>query len=182
MILFLYGFRNAGKTTLGKKLAVRLKLPFFDTDALLEKREKKSVREIYLESADFALKERKVILSLKEGIVSLGAQTILDQQNQKILKELGFLFFLDTEKEVLKKRFLENPPGYVDQKDLGSSFEKLYTERVPIYEQLWQATLSGKSFALRPGVSPTEKQLASSLMAALQDLGYLKSTLIKSSL
>ena len=44
----LVGFMGSGKSTLAKLLASKLLIPFFDTDAEIEKREKDSIHEIFL--------------------------------------------------------------------------------------------------------------------------------------
>ena len=46
--LFLVGYMGCGKSTLGRKLARRLGVPFADTDALVERREGASVADVFL--------------------------------------------------------------------------------------------------------------------------------------
>ena len=45
--LFLVGYMGCGKSTLGRKLARRLGIPYADTDALVEEREGASVSDVF---------------------------------------------------------------------------------------------------------------------------------------
>lgn len=45
--IFLVGYMGCGKSTLGRKLARRLSVPFFDTDSVVEEREGASVCDIF---------------------------------------------------------------------------------------------------------------------------------------
>ena len=61
--LFLVGYMGCGKSTLGRKLARRLGVPFADTDALVERREGASVADVfrYEGEACFRRIEREVL-------------------------------------------------------------------------------------------------------------------------
>ena len=57
--IVLIGYRCTGKTSLGKRLALRLGLPFIDTDTLGEQRAGKTIREIVAESGWAFFRERE---------------------------------------------------------------------------------------------------------------------------
>ena len=63
MRYFIIGYKNCGKTTIGKKLASRLNMEFIDLDELIEEKEGKTVPEIYLAIGDdgFRVKEWKAL-------------------------------------------------------------------------------------------------------------------------
>ena len=71
--VILIGFMGAGKTTLGKKIAKKMELPFIDSDHEIEKRHQKSIGEIFTEHGEsfFRTLETEYIASLqnKEGFV-----------------------------------------------------------------------------------------------------------------
>ena len=50
--LLLTGMMGVGKSTLGKKLAKKLKLKFIDIDQIIEKKEKKTIKEIFEEKGE----------------------------------------------------------------------------------------------------------------------------------
>lgn len=145
--LILFGFKRSGKTSIGRRLAQKLRLPFIDTDEIIE--------DLYAEEHDllscagiakkegeelFRQFERRAISSLegtKEGIISVGGGAVLDPANCEILAKIGQLLYLQVDKETLKKRLLSGVlPSYLDPADPNGSFEKMYEKRRPIYEKI----------------------------------------------
>lgn len=146
--LILLGYKASGKTYFGKRLAKQLCRPFLDTDDLIEKRYKEtrgeslSCRQIarLLGEGFFRLLELEVLESLQSAqgaIIALGGGAVLDTKARLLVKELGTLIYLDVDKETLKNRVLRGEiPAFLDQKDPEGSFEKMYSERRPIYNHL----------------------------------------------
>ncbi|MBS0620499.1 MAG: shikimate kinase [Verrucomicrobia bacterium] len=137
--MILFGFPNAGKTTLGKKLAARWGLPFFDTDQLLERRfYPLSVRSLYKIVGEEAFRklEETVISELKGGIIAVGGGTILYPKAASLLAKLGPLVYVKVGKETLKERTLRDLPSYLDPNDPEGAFERMYQERLPQYEAI----------------------------------------------
>ena len=50
--LLLTGMMGVGKSTVGKKLAKKLKLKFIDIDKIIEKKEKRTIKEIFEDKLD----------------------------------------------------------------------------------------------------------------------------------
>lgn len=101
---------GAGKSTVGKRLARETGLPFIDTDLLIEKRENASIRDIFERKGEdyFRELEKKIIweVSRKGGeyIVATGGGALLDPDNERSLRERGFLICLKASpKEILKR-------------------------------------------------------------------------------
>lgn len=146
MNIVLFGFKNAGKTYFGTLLAKKLNLHFIDTDRLIEDEYVKesgyrlSCRQIHLEIGNglFRLLERKVISRLtlvKDSVIALGGGAILDQQTFKGLKPLGVLVYLRASKEVISNRFFDHQlPSFIDPLNPKESFDNMYNERNPMYE------------------------------------------------
>ncbi len=137
--LILFGFKNSGKSTLGKKIAKLLKCPFFDTDKILEMRQGASCRELHLKwgELEFRRMEHEVVESLKGvsgSVIALGGGTVLDEKTRQLVELMGTLLYLDVEKHILKKRLLSAPerPSFVDE----DSFDAVYSERKLIYERI----------------------------------------------
>jgi shikimate kinase len=156
MTLILFGFKSCGKTTYGKLLAKQLNLPFIDADdliCLLGGREGTCCRDIAQKKGEvfFRTLEREAIASLRpenQAIIAVGGGAVLDPQNLSHLKHLGKLVYLQASKELLKERLLKNElPSYLDPAAPLASFEKMYNERLPLYESIDAARiiLEGKS-------------------------------------
>lgn len=142
MNLILFGYKAAGKSYFGKKLAIRLSYIFMDTDYMVESVCLMGVREICEREGEefFREVEKEVIKSLegkKNMIVALGGGAILDPDNVKLLTKLGTLVYLQVDKSILKERLLKGPvPTFLDAKDLDGSFERMYEKRREVYESI----------------------------------------------
>lgn len=137
--LILAGFKGVGKTTTGRILAERLKLPFFDTDELLSARYKKSIRELHAELAEerFREEEAKVLAELKnqnKSIIALGGGTLMSPKAQEIAPEIGAMVYLHSSLDRLLARV--EPTSFLDPNDLHGSFRKLYEKRHPLFCKL----------------------------------------------
>ncbi|MEM9022738.1 MAG: shikimate kinase, partial [Bacteroidota bacterium] len=80
MNVFLLGFMGSGKTTVGRKLARELSLPFTDLDAAIEVREGRTVTEIFEQSGEAAFRESEAralakVLESNGQVLALGGGT-----------------------------------------------------------------------------------------------------------
>lgn len=158
MNFILFGFKSCGKTTLGKKVAEKLKRTFIDSDNTIEEMYAKesgetlSYRAIFQKVGEkrFRELESEALQSLKNVqncIIAVGGGAILNPSNVIFLTHLGRLIYLKLDKGSLKARlFAEQPPAYFDPYDPEGSFEKVYEERQVLYEKIpsLQIELSGK--------------------------------------
>ena len=92
MNVVLIGYRATGKSTVGRILAAKLKLAFWDTDALVEKSMAMPIKEmVALHGWDFfRAKDRETIeyLTQKEdGVIATGGGVVLFRENVKLLKQ-----------------------------------------------------------------------------------------------
>lgn len=102
--IVLIGFMGAGKTTLGKKIASKLNMPFIDTDAIIEKQENKTISEIFRDNGEeyFRELEHDFILKFSDiepSIISTGGGMPCYKNNMVLLKKTGCVIYL------------QHPPG-----------------------------------------------------------------------
>src|SRR4051812_45149734 len=101
---------GSGKTTAGNKLAALLKTRFIDLDAYLEKRENRTIPEIFQEEGekkfrDLETKYLEEIIMIKDPLViSLGGGTACFNENLNIIKENGLLIYIELPATVLADR------------------------------------------------------------------------------
>jgi shikimate kinase len=153
MKIILFGFKGSGKTYFGKLLAQELRLPFVDSDTLIEKKAGISCRQLALEGGEeaFRIMEKQVIAELKyepPGVFSIGGGAVLDPENVKNLLAIGTLIYLKIDKETVRRRLLSGTlPSYLNPELPEKSFEEMYAFRKPIYESLpaIPIEISGKS-------------------------------------
>ncbi|MCU0429396.1 MAG: shikimate kinase [Cytophagaceae bacterium] len=111
MHIFLIGLPGSGKTTLGKQLALELKLPFIDTDKRIEQTQGKSIERIFAEDGEPAFRqlEHNTLLTISKedsSVISLGGGTPCFLNNMELIKSSGQSIFLDVSPEELCKRML----------------------------------------------------------------------------
>ena len=83
--LVLTGMMGAGKSTIGRLLAKRLKVRFIDIDKIIEKSEKKSIKRIFDEDGEkyFREIEEKITLKIiknKIAVIALGGGAFMNNQ------------------------------------------------------------------------------------------------------
>lgn len=112
--LVLIGFMGSGKTTLGVKLSYRLRMPVEDTDRLIERREGRSVSEIFADDGEeyFRRLETELLEELAEKaggrIYSVGGGTPVREENRRLLKRLGRVIYLKASPETVYERIRDD--------------------------------------------------------------------------
>ncbi len=142
------GFKGSGKSVVGKTLADLLEANFFDLDSLIEEKYtkdnnvEKTFREIFQEVGGDAFREMEQDLLLEfspEGktVLSVGGGTLVSPVNCEIVRKLGKVILLDAELDILYDRIMQNGmPAYFDKDNPRESFEKHYTERMEIFDEV----------------------------------------------
>lgn len=157
MNIILIGFKSAGKSSVGKLLGKQLNRTFIDIDDKIaeiyeqKNRKKCTAREIYIKLGDvgFRILEKEATLALSktiDSIVATGGGTVCDSENVRVLKEDGWLVYLDVPIEVLRKRILGD--ASLDSLDLNHParrFEESFNERQKIYQALADLIIDAKN-------------------------------------
>jgi shikimate kinase len=106
---FIIGFKSSGKTTIGKKLAHRLNMDFIDLDQEIERREGKSIPDLFVELGEneFRNKEWKALCDVVKGdnlVVSLGGGAPCHCDNMNLLERKGDVIYLKVDNDTLVSR------------------------------------------------------------------------------
>lgn len=108
MKFWLIGMMGSGKTAAGRVAASNLRVPFSDTDQLVEQRSGMSISVYWAEFGEegFREVERDVVASLEtqHGIVATGGGVVLDRANRDILSRSGTVIWLDARPVALAER------------------------------------------------------------------------------
>lgn len=132
---------------IGKLLASRKELGYLDIDAAVEKRENKSIAEIFRDNGEeyFRSVENYVLMhEIKQGdVVSLGGGIIANEDNRHFIKKTGRVIYLRAKASTLYKNLGDEYSKRPLLKDNYSVFtiDKLLTERIPYYEELANYTV-----------------------------------------
>ncbi len=106
----LVGFMGSGKSTVGRKLAEHLGFEFMDTDALIEEKMKCRISEIFATKGEEYFRDLETILlrgllrSAKRCVIATGGGMPTRPKNQKLLRKLGYVIYLDATAETLIER------------------------------------------------------------------------------
>jgi shikimate kinase len=144
MKVILIGYRASGKSTAGMLLSSRLKIPFTDTDLLLEENSGMPVKEIVaLKGWDyFRAMERETIQTLKQkgaGIIATGGGVVLLGENVTLLKQMGVIVWLNAPLPDIINRLKKDAqtqakrPQFTDG-DLAQETADVLKRRIPLYE------------------------------------------------
>lgn len=96
----LIGYMGCGKTTVGEYLAKQCKLPFLDTDQLIEEEQGCSISRIFSDQGEEAFRDietaclRKLLEEQTEGVLSVGGGLPLREENRRLLRAMGTVVYL----------------------------------------------------------------------------------------
>ena len=141
--IFLIGPMGAGKSTIGRELADRLHLEFFDSDQEIERRTGADIAWVFdLEGEEgFRKREETVIedLSLMQGIVlATGGGSVISDQIRNHLSARGIVVYLETtiDKQVARTQRDRRRPLLQTSEEPRTVLENLAVERNPLYEEI----------------------------------------------
>jgi shikimate kinase len=146
--VFLIGPMGSGKTAVGRHLSRLMRAPFRDSDAEIESRTGVDISYIFSREgeAGFRQREREVLADLTAEspiVLATGGGAILLEENRQVLRERGFVVYLQTSLEQQAERVRQgrNRPLLHDVDPL-TKLTELMQVRAPIYESLADFTIA----------------------------------------
>jgi 3-dehydroquinate dehydratase / shikimate dehydrogenase len=142
-LVYLIGFRGAGKTSTARHLADKLGWSWLDADEFLQAKHGKTIREIFAEEVEkgFRDKEAKLMEELseyEEHVIATGGGVILREENRALLKR-GTVVWLQAPADILWQRVQQDEATATKRPDLAqgglAEIEELLTLRAPLYEE-----------------------------------------------
>jgi shikimate kinase len=141
--IFLIGPMGAGKSTIGRELAEKLHLDFYDSDQEIERRTGADIAWVFdLEGEEgFRKREETVIddLSERQGIVlATGGGSVISDQIRNRLSARGIVVYLETtiDKQVARTQRDRRRPLLQTSEEPRKVLERLAVERNPLYEEI----------------------------------------------
>ena len=144
MNIVLIGYRCAGKTVVGKRLADRLQRRFVDTDDLIESKEGQINDIVKSRGWDyFRTVEKRMIEEISREdnlVIALGGGAVLDPDNTVNLERNGFIIWLKADQDVLRKRLNGDSRTFASRPTLTGKgtveeLEEMMSFRNPFYEK-----------------------------------------------
>lgn len=130
------GMPGCGKTSIGREVAKRLSLSFYDIDDYIEKKTGKLIKEIFLDGeAYFRKLESEVIKEISENcpsVISTGGGSVKVSENMKVLQKHSIIIFINRPIEkIIEDINISTRPLLAD--DINHLY-KLYEERYNLYK------------------------------------------------
>jgi shikimate kinase len=139
----LVGMMGAGKTSIGKRLAARLEVPFADADHEIEAAAGMSVAEIFAKygEPEFRRLERSVINRLlhdKAHVLATGGGAYMNDATRAAMKDAAYTVWLRAPIDILlgrvrKRQEHDQTRPLLNGGDIRATLEQISTEREPIY-------------------------------------------------
>ncbi|MEO5972981.1 MAG: shikimate kinase [Sphingomicrobium sp.] len=146
----LVGLMGAGKSTVGRRLAKRLGLPFVDSDVAIEDAAGFSAAEVFerFGEEDFRDGERRLVARLVEGevrVIATGGGAFVDPRTRELLNERAITVWLDAPVEVLADRTgRRDTRPLLRTGDRAETLKRLSDERRPTYAEAHIHVKSGE--------------------------------------
>jgi shikimate kinase len=164
----LVGLLGAGKTTIGRRLAQALKLPFVDADEAIAEAAQRSIPEIFAEHGELEFRrgERRVIRRLLDEsphVLATGGGAFVDPRTRALMKEKAFSIWLKAPLDVLMQRVTRRDHRpLLKEDDPRAVMERLMAERYPIYAEA--------DITIETGAGPHNAAVRA-ILAALKERG-----------
>lgn len=158
--VFLIGMPGCGKSSLGKRVAANLGLPYVDTDSRIEQIVGCSTTDIFAQYGEQAFRnaETNLLAHLTRepgSIVSTGGGMVLRENNRAIMRNHGVIVLIDRPLEEIMGDIKLSRRPLLAQKGLPE-VERLYHERIDIYRSVADAILDN-SHGYYPGLNGLER-------------------------
>ena len=133
--IVLVGMMGAGKSSIGRRLASRLGIPFVDADTEIESAAGMTILEIFEKHGEpyFRAGEARVIARLLDNgpqVLATGGGAVMDQQTRDLIHIKGISVWLKADLDVLMKRTKRR-----NDRPLAEKIKDLLPAREPVYAQ-----------------------------------------------
>ncbi|MEX0697102.1 MAG: shikimate kinase [Xanthobacteraceae bacterium] len=139
--LVLVGMMGAGKSSIGRKLASHLGLPFVDADMEIEQAAGMSISEIFAKHGEpyFRAGEARVIARLLDGgpqVLATGGGAFMNAETRAAIRAKGISIWLKADYDVLMRRIKRrNDRPLLKSDDPAATLKRLLEEREPVYAE-----------------------------------------------
>jgi shikimate kinase len=140
--IILIGPMGSGKSTIGNIIAKRLHREFQDSDHFIEQRTGVDIARIFDIEGEEGFRERETnalqeLLAQNNRVIATGGGSVLREENQKLLKQRGYIVFLDTSvKQQLQRLRRDKKRPLLQTANPRERLEALFKERHPVYLDL----------------------------------------------
>jgi shikimate kinase len=164
----LVGLSGTGKTSVGRRVAVRLDRPFVDADEKIESRAGRSVREVFESDGEDAFRELEadvmadLLASPVASVIATGGGAVIAEATRKLLREPDvFVVWLTAAPAFLASRLSQKPHRPLLDDDPVASLTRLAEQR-----DGWYADVANVTIDVQPAHMVAPKPEAKDNLAA----------------
>ena len=144
----LIGMAGVGKSYIGKKISVISNYEYMETDKLIAKQANQEGKRYHDLSDDNFLRIEKYVFmkmgDLSGKVIDTGASVIYDQDVMRKIAEFAHVVYINDSIDVIEGRFNARGPVPLMRIE-DKTFEQLFVERKPLYEQYAQSIVTRNS-------------------------------------
>ena len=147
--IVLVGMMGVGKSAVGRSLAAALDRPLLDTDALVESRTGRTVREIWTEDGEAAFRDleaevlAEVVGAAEPSVVAAAGGVVLRPANRAVLADAAaHVVWLCADVEVLLGRVRNGKHRPALDDDPEEALVRMFETRAPLYKEVADAIVS----------------------------------------
>ena len=140
--IILIGPMGSGKSTIGNIIAKRLHREFKDSDHLIENRTGVDIARIFDIEGEQGFRDRESnalseLLSENNRVIATGGGSVLRSENRQLLKQKGYIVFLDTTvNQQMQRLRRDKKRPLLQTENPRERLESMFAERRPIYLDL----------------------------------------------
>lgn len=148
--IILIGFMGTGKTTIATRLANRLKMSYVSTDDLIEKREKRTINEIFTKDGEDRFRDIesevvREVSGMENVVIDAGGGVVLREENMANFRSNGIVICLRADEDVIMertKKYKHRP--LLNVEDPKQRIRTLIAKRAPYYAKADHCIDTGK--------------------------------------
>ena len=137
--IYLVGFMGCGKSMIGRRLSYYLKLPYYDMDSEIVRQQGMSIPEIFEKYGEerFREIETEFLRTFRDErcIIATGGGVAMKEENRKIMRRTGLVFFLDATFHDIYSRIRHDQNRPIVQRSTRDELEALYNSRRKSYKE-----------------------------------------------
>ena len=169
--LFLVGPMGSGKSAVGRQLARLLGLPFYDSDAEIERRTGVDIPFIFEKEGEAGFRQREhetleILTAMRRIVLATGGGAVLLPENRRMLAERGRVIYLKTSiaQQVERVRQGRSRP-LLSQVDPAVKLGELMELRAPLYAEIADVTVTTDNRKVRIVADDILRELDAAEMA-----------------
>lgn len=151
--IYLVGFMGCGKSAIGKRLSYYLKMPYYDMDREIERQQGMTIPEIFEKYGEehFRHLETEFLRTFRDEacIIATGGGVAMKEENRKMMKRTGLVFFLDANFDEIYERIKNDKRRPIVQRSTREELEQLYLNRRKYYREACHIRVFTKGKTMR---------------------------------